>query len=105
MLFIMALWKRLLIILNYCLLILTVYATKYALKILIKNFYEHREYFDLSNYSKNSKYFCNDNKKVLGKMKDEYGENLIKEFIALRSKTYSILDTNNNEKSAHKGHN
>ena len=70
-----------------------------------KNFYEHREYFDLSNYSKNSKYFCNDNKKVLGKMKDEYGENLIKEFIALRSKTYSILDTNNNEKSAHKGHN
>ena len=32
-------------------------------------FYEHREYFDLSNYSKNSKYFCSDNKKVLGKMK------------------------------------
>ena len=31
-----------------------------------EKFYEHREYFDLSNYSKNSKYFCNDNKKVLG---------------------------------------
>ena len=30
-----------------------------------EKFYEHREYFDLSNYSKNSKYFCNDNKKVL----------------------------------------
>ena len=70
-----------------------------------KNFCEPREYFDLGNYSKNSKYFCNDNKKVLGKMRDEYGGNLIQEFIALRSKTYSTLDTNNNEKSAHKGHN
>ena len=68
-------------------------------------FYEHREYFDLSNYSKNSKYFCNDNKKVPGKMKDEYGANVIKEFIGLRSKMYLILDTKNNEKSTHKGHN
>ena len=68
-------------------------------------FYEHREYFDLSNYSKNSKYFCNDNKKVPGKMKDEHGVNVIKEFIGLRSKMYLILDTKNNEKSTHKGHN
>ena len=36
-----------------------------------ENFYEHKEYFYLSNYSKDSKYFCNDNKKVLRKMKDE----------------------------------
>ena len=67
--------------------------------------YEHREYFDLSNDSKNSKYFCNDNKKVLGKMKDEYGGNFIEEFTGLRSKMYSILDTKYNEKSTHKGHN
>ena len=32
-----------------------------------KIFYKHREYFDLSNYSKNSKYFYNNNKKVLDK--------------------------------------
>ena len=70
-----------------------------------ENFYEHKEYFDLSNYSKDSKYFCNDNEKVLAKMKDEYGRNVIKEFIELRSKTYSIIDTKNNEKSTHKGHN
>ena len=67
--------------------------------------YEHREYFDLSNYSKISKSFCNDNKKVLGKMKDEYGGNVIKKVIGLRSKMYSIRDTKNNEKSTHKGHN
>ena len=35
--------------------------------------YQHKEIFDLSNQCKNSKYYCNDNKKVLGKMKDEYG--------------------------------
>ena len=38
--------------------------------------HEHKEFFDLSNYLKNSKYFCIDNKKVLGKMKDEYAEKL-----------------------------
>ena len=35
--------------------------------------YQHKEIFDLNNQCKNSKYYCNDNKKVLGKMKDEYG--------------------------------
>ena len=30
-----------------------------------EKFYEHREYFDLRYYFKNSKYFCNNNKKVL----------------------------------------
>ena len=57
-----------------------------------EKFYEHREYFDLSNYSKSSKCFCNDNKKVLGKMKNEYDENSVTEFLGLRSKMYSILD-------------
>ena len=69
-----------------------------------EKFYEHREYFDLTNYSKNGKYFCNDNKKVLSKMKDEYGGNAPKDVIGLRSKIYLILDTKNNEKNTHKGH-
>ena len=67
---------------------------------------KNKEYFDLSNYSRNSKYFCNDNKKILGKMKDEYDGNVIKEFIGLRSKMYSIHDTKKKyEKSTQKGHN
>ena len=32
--------------------------------------HEFKELFDLRNFPKNSKYFCNDNKKVPGKMKD-----------------------------------
>ena len=32
-------------------------------------------------------------------MKDKYGVTMIIEFIALRSKTYSIRDANNNEKA------
>ena len=35
--------------------------------------YQHKEIFYLSNQCKNSKYYCSENKKVLGKMKDEYG--------------------------------
>ena len=73
-----------------------------------EDFYEimhqHKELFDLSNYIENSKYFCNDNKKVLGKMKDQYGGTPIYEFIGLRSKMYSIGDINEKGKSTHKGH-
>ena len=42
---------------------------------------------------------------MLGKLKDENGGNVPKEFIGLILKMYSILDTKNNEKSTHKGHN
>ena len=67
--------------------------------------HEFKELFDLSNFSKNSKYFCNDNKKVPGKMKDEYGGTAIYEYIGLKSKMYSIRDIHNDEKSVYKGHN
>ena len=66
---------------------------------------QHKEFFDLSNQPKDSKYYCNDNKKVPGKMKDEYGGTRIYEFIGLNSKMYSIRDVNKKEKSTHKGYN
>ena len=67
--------------------------------------YKYKELFDVSNFSKSSKYYCIDNKKVVGKMKDEYGGKLILKFVGLKSKMYSILDESNNEKSTNKGHN
>ena len=45
------------------------------MKILIKKMHKYKELFDLSNNPKNSKYFCNDNKKVVGKMKMNMVEN------------------------------
>ena len=66
---------------------------------------KYKELFDLSNYPKSSKYFCSDNKKVVGKMKDEYGGKSVLKFVGLKSKMYSILDENNNEKCTNKGHN
>ena len=53
-----------------------------------ENFYEimyqHKQIFDLINQHKNSKFFCNDKKTVLGKMKDEYGGRIIYEITALK---------------------
>ena len=42
--------------------------------------YENKELFDLSNFPKESKYYCADNKKVQGKMKDQYEGTAINDF-------------------------
>ena len=74
-----------------------------------EDFYEimHRfhQLFDLSNFPKDSKHFRDVNKKVPGKMKDEYGGIALYEFVETKSKMYSLLDVNNCEKSVYKGHN
>ena len=59
--------------------------------------------FDLSNYSKDPKFYDNPNKKVIGKMKDEYGGAIIDTFIGLKSKMYSIKKINGSESSTTKG--
>ena len=53
-----------------------------------KKMYKYKELFDLSNLPLSCKYYCNDNKKVLGKMKDEYGGKSIFKFVGLKSKMY-----------------
>ena len=70
-----------------------------------KKMYKYKELFDLSNFPASSKYCCSDNKKVKGKMKDEYGGKSILKLIGLKSKMYSILDESSNEKITNKGHN
>ena len=71
----------------------------------IKKICKHKELFDLSNLPVSSKYYCRDNKKVLGKMKDEYSGKSILKFVGLQSRMYSILDESNDENSTSKGHN
>ena len=45
--------------------------------------------FDTSNYEINRPLPTGKNKKVIGLMKDELGRKIMKEFVALRPKTYS----------------
>ena len=58
---------------------------------------------DFSNYSKDSTFYDDTNKKVIGKMKDEYGGAIIDQFIGLKSKMYSIKKINDSESSTTKG--
>ena len=46
--------------------------------------------FDFSNHSKDSKFFNETNKKVIGKMKDEFGGVIVSEFVGLKPKIYSM---------------
>ena len=56
-----------------------------------EDLYKYRDMFDNSDYSKSSKFFFDENKKVIGKMKDEAAGNPITSFVGLKSKMYSYL--------------
>ena len=58
--------------------------------MFMKILFKWKDLFEFSSYSKDSKFFDNTNKKVIGKMKDEYGGVIIDEFVGLKSKMYSI---------------
>ena len=55
-----------------------------------EEFFKWKDLFDFSNYSKDSKFFNETNKKVIGKMKDELGGVIVTEFVGLKSLMYSI---------------
>ena len=55
-----------------------------------KEFYKWKDLFDFSNYSRDSRFYDDTNKKVIGKMKYEYGGVIIDEFIGLKAKMYSL---------------
>ena len=56
-----------------------------------QDFWNDKDTFDNSDYPENSPYYCNANKKVIGKFKDEACGVPITEFIGLRSKMYSYI--------------
>ena len=68
-----------------------------------KKFYKWKDFFDFSNYSKDSRFYDDTNKKVIGKMKDEYGGVITDEFIGLKAKMYSIKKIDDSESSTAKG--
>ena len=54
-----------------------------------KDFHNDKEMFDNSDYPKNSLFHFSNNKKVIGKMKDEAAGVPMTDFVGLRSKIYS----------------
>ena len=67
-----------------------------------EDFFKWKDLFDFSNYSKDLKFFDDTNKKVVGKMKDEYGGVIIDQFIGLKPKMYSIKKIDGGESSTAK---
>ena len=68
-----------------------------------EEFFKWKNLFDFSNYSKDSEFFDRTNKKVVGKMKNEFGGVIIGEFIGLKSKMYSIKKIDGKETNTAKG--
>ena len=66
----------------------------FTYEIKSENVYEEfvkwKDLFDFSNYSKDSKNFNETNKKVIGKMKDEFGRVIVDEILELKSKMFSM---------------
>ena len=72
-------------------------------KNVYKEFFKWKDLFDFSNYSKDSKFFNETNKKVIGKMKDEFGGVIVIEFVGLKSKMYSMKKIDGKECNTAKG--
>ena len=61
---------------------------------IYEDLWKSKELFDNSDYPKGSKYEFQENKKVIGKFKDESCGKIISEFVGLRSKMYSYIMEN-----------
>ena len=68
-----------------------------------EEFFKYKDLFDFSNYPKNSKFFNDTNEKVIGKIKDEFGGDIVDKFVGLKSKMYSIKNINGTESNTAKG--
>ena len=77
----------------------------FVINIFTEDFFEDinndvERWFDTSNYDKNDKrpLQIGVNKKVIGMFKDELGGKIMKEFCALRAKTYAYLMDDDSER-------
>ena len=65
----------------------------FVMSVPTADFYKDMEgegWYDTSDYPKDSPLYSDKNKKVIGKMKDEMNGTIIKEYVGLRAKMYSI---------------
>ena len=63
--------------------------------IIYEQCFKDKDLFDFSEYPKDSVYYDISNKKVLGKVKDEFNGTRTSEFIGLKSKMYSLINVDN----------
>ena len=79
----------------------------FSYEIKSENVYEKnfkwKDLFDSSNYSEDLKFFDETNKKVIGKMKDEFGGAIVVEFVRLKSKMYFIKKIDGKASNTAKG--
>ena len=82
----------------------------FVIHIFTEDFFEDiandaEKWFDIFNYDKNDRKPLQTgmNKKVIGLFKDELGGKIIKEFCALKAKTYTYLMDDDNKKEKAKG--
>ena len=68
-----------------------------------QEFFRHKHLFDLSNYSKDSKFFDPVNEKVIGKMKDVSEGKINYEFVGLKSRMYSMKNIDGKESNTARG--
>ena len=66
-------------------------------------FYLDKDLLDFNDYPLHSKFFDPINKKVIGKMKDEFKGKIISAFVGLKSKMYSLISVDNEKVTKAKG--
>ena len=72
-------------------------------KNIYENLFNWKDLFDFSNYFEDSEFYNKANKRIIGKMKDEFKEVIATESIGLKSKMYSIKKINGKETNTAKG--
>ena len=72
-------------------------------KDVYENVFKHNYLFDFSNFSKDSKFYDDQNEVVVRKMKDEYKGIPIINFVGLKSKIHSMVSDDGKESTTAKG--
>ena len=89
--------------LNYCLLIQTVLLMKLNQKMFMRSFLSGKLYLTLGAVQKIQSFLMRLIKKLLEKMKDEFGGVIVTEFVGLKSKMHSMKKIDGKECNTAKG--